>query len=315
MSKALSLDLRIRVLEAVAEGLSHRVAAARFGVSAASVSRWRRRARVEGDPRPRVLGGDRRSGRIEAHRALILGVLAETPDITIEELRRLLAGRGLDFGYGTIQRFLIRHQMTRKKKTGHASEQDRPDVLERRQAWRESQTALDPACLVFIDETWAKTNMARTHGRALKGRRLRMGQPHSHWKTSTFVAGLTLGGMIAPFVLDGPINRLAFETYVERVLVPELHPGNIVIMDNLSSHKGAGVRERIEAVGAELLFLPPYSPDLNPIEMAFSKLKAHLRKAAKRTVEGLWKAIARILETFKPQECRNYFKTTGYDPT
>ena len=190
MSKALSLDLRIRVLEAVAEGLSHRAAAARFGVSAASVSRWRRRAHVEGAPRPRALGGDRRSGHIEAHRAMILDVLAETPDSTIAELRRLLAGRGLDFGYGTIQRFLIRHQMTRKKKTGHASEQDRPDVLARRQTWRESQTALDPARLVFIDETWAKTNMARTHGRALKGRRLHMGQPHSHWKTSTFVAGL-----------------------------------------------------------------------------------------------------------------------------
>ena len=176
MSKALSLDLRVRVLETVARGLSHRAAAARFGVSAASVSRWRGRARVEGDPRPRALGGDRRSGRIEAHGALILEALAETPDSTIEELRRLLAGRGLDFGYGTVQRFLIRHRMTRKKKTGHASEQDRPDVLERRQAWRESQTALDPARLVFIDETWAKTNMVRTHGRALKGQRLHMGQ-------------------------------------------------------------------------------------------------------------------------------------------
>ena len=151
MSKALSLDLRIRVLEAVAEGLSHRAAAARFGVSAASISRWRRRARVKGNRRPRVLGGDRRSGRIEAHRALILGVLAETPDSTIEELRRLLARRGLAFGYGTIQHFLVRHRMTRKKKTGHAIEQDRPDALKRRQAWHESQAALDPARLVFID--------------------------------------------------------------------------------------------------------------------------------------------------------------------
>ena len=314
MSKALSLDLRLRVLAAVAEGLSHRAAAARFGVSAASVSRWRRRAVVLGDPRPRALGGDRRSGRIEAHRALILGVLAETSDITIEELRHLLAGRGLGFGYGTIQRFLVRHRMTRKRKTGHASEQDRADVLERRQAWRAGQADLEPARLVFIDETWAKTNMTRTYGRAPRGRRLRMGQPHSHWKTTTFVAGLTLRGMIAPFVLDGPINRLAFETYVDKVLVPELRAGDIVVMDNLSSHKGAGVRESIEAAGAELLFLPPYSPDLNPIEMAFSKLKALLRKAAERTLDGLWAAIARILETFAPQECRNYFAAAGYDP-
>ena len=151
MSKALSLDLRIRVLEALVEGLGQRAAGARFGVSAASISRWRRRARVEGDRRPRVPGGDRRSGRIEAHRALILGVLAETPDSTIEELRHPLTRRGLAFGYGTIQRFIVRHRMTRKKKTGHAIEQDRPDVLERRQAWHESQAALDPAHPVFID--------------------------------------------------------------------------------------------------------------------------------------------------------------------
>ena len=204
--------------------------------------------------------------------------------------------------------------MTRKKKTGHASEQDRPDVFERRPAWIDRQTDLDPARMVFIDETWAKTNMARAHGRAPRGQRLRIGQPHGHWKTSTFVAGLTLRGTIAPFVLDGPINGCAFETYVEKVLVPELRTGDIVTMDNLSSHKGTRVRERIDSAGAELLFLRPYSPDLNPIKMAFSKLKALLRKAAERTVEGLWAAIGRILETYAPQECKNYFLAAGYDP-
>ena len=125
---------------------------------------------------------------------------------------------------------------------------------------------------MFIDETWASTNMARTHGRCRRGERLRVGIPHGHWKTTTFVAGLTTRGMIAPFVLDGPINRLAFETYVERVLVPELRQGDVVVMDNLSSHKGQKVRERIEAAGASLLYLPPYSPDFNPIENAFAKL-------------------------------------------
>jgi transposase len=167
---------------------------------------------------------------------------------------------------------------------------------------------------VFIDETWAKTNMARTHGRAPRGERLRVGVPHGHWKTTTFVGGLTLRGMVAPFVLDGPINRVAFETYVEKVLLPELRPGDIVVMDNLSSHKGPRVREMIRAVGAELLFLPPYSPDFNPIENAFAKLKALLRKAAERTVEGLWNAIGRILDTFTPTECANYFANAGYDP-
>ena len=156
--------------------------------------------------------------------------------------------------------------------------------------------------------------MARSHGRCPRGERLRAGLPHGHWKTTTFVGALTLRGMIAPFVIDGAINRAAFETYVERVLVPELRPGDIVIMDNLSSHKGPRTRALIEAAGAQLLFLPPYSPDFNPIENAFAKLKALLRKAAERTVQGLWSAIGRIVELFTPGECANYFSACGYDP-
>ena len=166
---------------------------------------------------------------------------------------------------------------------------------------------------MFIDETWASTNMARTHGRCRRGERLRVGVPHGHWKTTTFVAGLTTRGMIAPFVLDGPINRIAFETYVEKVLLPELKQGDIVVMDNLSSHKGPRVRQLIEAAGASLLYLPPYSPDLNPIENAFAKLKALLRKAAERTIDGLWTAIGGIIDLFTPAECTNYFAAAGYD--
>ena len=154
--------------------------------------------------------------------------------------------------------------------------------------------------------------MARTHGRAPRGERLRVGVPHGHWKTTTVVAALTLRGMIAPFVLSGPINRDAFEAYVARILVPELRPGDIVVMDNLSSHKGPKVRAMIEAAGASLLFLPPYSPDFNPIENAFAKLKALLRKAAERTVAGLWGAVGRILDIFSPAECANYFAAAGY---
>jgi transposase len=169
--------------------------------------------------------------------------------------------------------------------------------------------------VVFIDETWASTNMARRYGRCARGQRLRLGVPHGHWKTTTFVAGLRLTGMAAPFVLDGPINRVAFEAYVEKVLRPELKPGDIVIMDNLSSHKGPRVRDMIEAAGATLRFLPPYSPDFNPVEMAFAKLKAHLRKAAERTLEGLWTAIGRIIALFSPSECQNFFAAAGYDAT
>ncbi|MEJ2374679.1 MAG: IS630 family transposase [Pseudolabrys sp.] len=198
-----------------------------------------------------------------------------------------------------------------QKKTAHAAEQDRPDIVKRRQDWLDSQYNLDPACLVFIDETWASTNMDRLRGRAPKGKRLRAGIPHGHWKTTTFVAGLRLAGMTAPMVLDGPINGPAFQAYVEQVLAPELSPGDIVIMDNLGSHKGKAVREAIEAVGATLFYLPPYSPDFNPIENAFAKLKALLRKAAARTIDGLWTVIGSLIDLFTPQECANYFTAAG----
>lgn len=166
--------------------------------------------------------------------------------------------------------------------------------------------------LVFLDETWATTNMARRYGRAPRGERVVAAIPHGHWKTTTFVAGLRLDGLSAPLVLDGPINGEAFRAYVEQFLAPTLSPGDIVVMDNLGSHKVVGVREAIQARGATLLYLPPYSPDLNPIEMAFSKLKAILRKVAARTVDDLWRAIANALDDFAPHECRNYIANAGY---
>jgi transposase len=185
----------------------------------------------------------------------------------------------------------------------------------RREEWFENQPDLDPQRLVFIDETWASTNMARRYGRAPRGERVRAAIPHGHWKTTTFVAGLRLAGMVAPMVLDGPINGEWFRAYVRQVLVPALRPGDIVVMDNLGSHKSAHVRDAIEAASATLLYLPPYSPDFNPIENAFAKLKAHLRKAARRTVQGLWSTIGELSEAFPPQECANYFAAAGYDPS
>jgi len=155
--------------------------------------------------------------------------------------------------------------------------------------------------------------MTRRRGRALIGERLRMGVPHGHWKTTTFVAGLRCNGVVAPFVLDGPMNRRAFEVYIERVLLPELRAGDIVVMDNLSSHKGTKVQQLIERAGARLLYLPPYSPDFNPIEQAFAKLKALLRKAEERTIEELWNTIGTLIDTFRPDECQNYFDAAGYE--
>lgn len=186
--------------------------------------------------------------------------------------------------------------------------------MKRRQAWFDRQPDLDPQKLVFIDETWASTNMARKNGRAPRGARLRASIPHGHWKTTTFVAGLRLTGLTAPMVLDGPINSVWFQAYVDQVLAPTLAPGDIVVMDNLGSHKGDGVRKAIEAAGATLLYLPPYSPDFNPIEKAFSKLKALLRKAAERNVDALWNRIGALLDEFTPSECANFFAAAGYDP-
>ena len=182
----------------------------------------------------------------------------------------------------------------------------------RRKEWAERQPKLEARRLVFIDETWASTAMTRTHGRAPAGDRVRASVPYGHWKTTTFIAGLRTDGLMAPCVLDGPINRDAFEAYLEQVLIPALRHGDIVIMDNLSSHKGPAVRRMIEAAGAELRYLPPYSPDLNPIENAFAKLKALLRKAAARTIEALWEAIGKLLSSFTHSECRNFSQHAGY---
>ena len=155
--------------------------------------------------------------------------------------------------------------------------------------------------------------MARLRGRAPRGERCRAAVPHGHWKTTTFTAGLRLDGLAAPWLLEGPMNGEAFLVYVRRVLAPELEHGDVVIMDNLPAHKVAGVRQAIEAVGARLLYLPPYSPDFNPIEQAFAKLKALLRKANARTIPDLWQAVAKALTAFTPDECQNYFGTAGYD--
>jgi len=201
------------------------------------------------------------------------------------------------------------------KKTLHASEQLRPDVAKARQTWIAGQGSLDPTKLVFIDETSTNTKMTRAYGRCPTNRRLIGRQPFGHWKTTTFIAGLRCDAITAPFVLDGAMDRAAFTTYIDQVLGPTLSPGDIVIMDNLATHKGDAVKGLIEARGATLRFLPPYSPDLNPIELAFSKLKTYLRKAEERTVGGLWDRIGQALETFTPQHCANYLKLDGYVST
>jgi transposase len=185
-------------------------------------------------------------------------------------------------------------------------------VAAARQDWKAGQAALDAKSLVFVDETGTSTKMVRTRGRCRRGRRLIGKAPWGHWKTTTFTAALRCDGLVAPFVLDGPMNGEAFLVYVETILALSLSKGDIVVIDNLPAHKVAGVRTAIEARGAFLLYLPPYSPDLNPIEMAFAKLKAMLRKAAARTRDSLWDAIADVLSAFTPAECANFLAHAGY---
>ena len=196
-----------------------------------------------------------------------------------------------------------------------ASEQDRPDVARRRERWRARQQQIAPARLVFIDETWAKTNMAPLRGWAPRGRRLKAKVPQRRWKTLTFLAALRCDRIEAPWLVDGPINGERFRLYVEKVLVPALHPGDIVVMDNLGSHRGLEVRRAIRHAGARLFFLPKYSPDLNPIEQVFAKLKHLLRKAVARNFDTVCAAIGQILDDFTPQQCANYFANSGYART
>jgi transposase len=187
-------------------------------------------------------------------------------------------------------------------------------VAKERRRWRIWQRYMDASRFVFLDETGTATNMTRRYGRCPRGERLVDAAPHGHWKTTTFVAGLRSHGLTAPLVLDGPMTGEVFRAYVEQMLAPSLAPGDVVVMDNLAAHKVAGVREAIGAAGASLLYLPPYSPDLNPIEQFFAKLKALLRKAGARTKEALWSTIGELLDAFPAEECRNYLRNCGYEP-
>ena len=196
-----------------------------------------------------------------------------------------------------------------------AAEQDRPDIARHRERWQQRQATIDPARLVFIDETWTKTNMAPLRGWCRSGRRLIDRVPNARWQTLTFLAALRHDGLTAPCLFDGPINGESFLAYVTQILVPTLKPGDIVVMDNLGSHKSKAVRDAIRSAGARRLFLPAYSPDLNPIEQAFSKLKTLLRKARARTCDAVANAIGQLLPRFQSDECANYFRHAGYGST
>ena len=314
MVRPYSEDLRKRVAARVVAGESVRSVAATFAVSVASAVRWSQLWRAkDGDVRPGKMGGHRKR-ILEPHRAWVMERIAREPEVTLRELAAELTGLGTPVGYSAMRNFVHREGLSFKT-TLLPSEQDRPDVARHRLRWKKYQGRLDPKRLVFIDETWAKTNMAPLRGWGARGERLRAKAPYGHWKTMTFLAALRHDRIDAPFVFDGPINGEAFRLYVETQLIPTLGKGDIVVLDNLGSHKGKAVRKAIRAIGARLLFLPPYSPDLNPIEQVFSKLKHLMRRAAERDPIATWKRAGALLDRFAPDECARYLVNSGYAPS
>lgn len=310
MARALSLDLRVRVAAALADGATVRVAAKRFGISVASAVRIGQLARAGRGLAARKIGGHYRPILSRATEA-ITSRLASKADWTVRALAADLRADGIEVSHDTVWRFLRRQGLTFKK-TLLASETEQPSLVRLPTRWRRHQHRLDPTRLVFVDETWVKTNMTRARGWSLRGSPLLAKVPHGHWKTLTFLAGLRHNRIVAPCVIDGPINGVSFTAWVSQFLAPTLAPGDIVVADNLGSHKGKPVRAAIRSVGAKLFFLPAYSQDLNPIEMVFAKLKTLLRKADERSIEATWRKIGDLLSNFSAEECAAYLRHAGY---
>jgi len=310
MPKTYSDDLRERLTAAVTSGMSCNEAADVFSVAISTAVKWMQRLRDRGSWAAKPRGGG--TSPLEQHKERILAVVKERPDATLKEIKAELRKQHIRTSQTALWRFLDRHDITRKKKSLRAAEQKRKDVARARRKWIREQGLLDPAKLVFIDETSVNTNMMRLYGRCPCGVRLVDHVPFGKWETLTFVSALRHDGMVAPMLIEGPMNGELFLAYVEQCLVPTLKPKDIVVVDNLTSHKVAGVAEAIEAAGATLRYLPQYSPDLNPIEMPFSKFKAYLRKLAQRTIPGIRRGIRSFLSSLKGQECTNYLRHAGY---
>ena len=309
--EAYSKEFRRDVLAACDAGEGTRAVALRFGVSESWVRRIKQERREQGKIAPLT----RTSSPQDVGAAC--GLAAGQARRTSGHLLAGAGGRGPGrAGLGSLgcdaQPGLPSVATHAKKKTCIPLEQQREDVVEARRQWAAEQLEFDPDRVVFIDETWAKTNMTRTYGRSERGTRLVQSVPYGRWETTTFLGAMRSTGFVAPLCVEGAINGALFQAWVEQHLVKVLRPGDVVVMDNLSSHKGPRVCAAIEAVGATVRYLPPYSPDLNPIELAFSKFKKLLRDGAERTNEKLWQLCGQVLELFTESECRNYLRHCGY---
>ena len=303
-----SMDLRERVAAAVDlhEG-SQRQIAGRFRVSLSFITRLLRTRRRTGSLAPKPHGGGHPPALDRAGRVRLRRLVRKQPDATLEEL----AGRvGVRCSRRAIFRTLRQLEITRKKKALHAQERDTPRVRRKRRAFRKEVATLDPASLVFVDETGAHTAMTRTYGRAPRGQRVQGSVP-GHWKSVTLIAGLRLSGVVAPLAFEGATDTPAFEGYVAQALAPQLRPGEVVIWDNLKPHQAAEARRAVEGTGAILMPLPPYSPDLTPIEEMWSKVKGWLRSAAARTTEAVYDAMGAALRAVCPEDILGWFKSCG----
>ena len=315
MGRSYSLDLRVRVAAFVEAGHSRRAAARHFGVSDSFAIKLVRRQGRSGSPAPARQGRPRGGGKLALYEVYLVQIIETEPAITMPELAaRLLEEHGVVAAPATLSRLLCRRGFTYKK-SRMAAECARADVRDERRVWagqRQPRLRQQPYRLVFLDETSVNTKMTRLRGRSRKGQRLRASAPFGHWKTQTFIAGLRCHELSAPWIIDGTITRSAFDTSVETQRAPTLSKGDGVILDNLAVHKSEKAAPYLRQRGAWFLFLPAYSPDLNPLEQAFSKIKAHLRKAEARTFEALWRAVGDICDLFEPQERWNYLKAAGY---
>jgi len=309
--KVYPAEFRYLVVREVLGGMSCNAAAEFYDMAASTVVNWVKRWKEDGHIVPDEVGGS--TSPLDEHVAFLQDAIEKKPDFTLKEIVFLLLGIGVHTSITSVWRFFDRHGFTNKKKALYAAEQTRPEVVEARRSWERLSKRLDPKRLVFIDETSIDTGMTRTRGWCKRGERLVDHAPLGNRKRLSFIAGLRVDEVTAPWSVDGSFNGENFLEYVEACLVPTLRPNDIVIMDNLPVHKVAGVVEAIEAAKARVVFLPPYSPDLNPIEMFFHKMKSHLRKAAERTTAGLVQSIRRLLKTVTVDECENYLRHAGYE--
>jgi transposase len=310
MTRPYSPDLRERALARYEAGETIRAIGAALAISPSCVSKWHQRQRATGSLAPGQIGGHKKRVLSGACAAWLEQRVRAAP-FTLRGLGAELAARGVTTDRRAVWVFVHALNLSFKK-SPRAAERTRPDVARKRRRWQAHQGRIAASRLVFLDETWVKTNMAPLRGWGLRGQRLVADVPHGHWRTLTFIAALRQDRIEAPWVIDRPLNGALFRLYVERMLLPTLRAGDVVVLDNLGSHKQVSVRRQIRQAGAHLMLLPSYSPDLNPIEQLFAKLKHLIRKAEPRTVEAAWRTIGELLDHVTPAECANYLRNSGY---